>query len=53
MPAPVLGAHSAIKRRVLILVYLLQPSTAYKWRVEEEVHLLTVVKGLRVEVSVS
>lgn len=53
MPAPVLGAHSAVKRRVLILVYLLQPGTAYKRRVEEEVHFLAVVEGLRVEVSVS
>lgn len=53
MPASVLGAHSAIKRRVLALVYLLQPDTAHKRRVEKEIHFLAVVKGLRVEVSVS
>lgn len=53
MPASVLGAHSAIKRRVLALVYLLQPDTAHKRRVEKEIHFLAVVEGLRVEVSVS
>lgn len=53
MPASVPGVHGPVGRRVLVVVDHVEPLAADERRVEEEVDLLRMVEGLRVEVAVS